>query len=197
MAEALQIDLERHSPWAKRGAIIGIGLTLVMLLGWLAPARHQPTELLSPGGEQDYLRRVERMFAGAKRRIWVMLFVIRPDAGSPVDGLLSALADAKSRGVDVRVVLDRPRADAGADERTRNREAATWLTDHGIAVTWDEAERTTHAKVLLIDDRAIIGSHNWTRSALLLNRELSVVTTDRPVISGIEQAFLTVPGFVR
>ena len=73
--------------------------------------------------------------------------------------------------------------------------AEAWLAAHGIPVVWDEVSRTSHAKVLLIDDQqALVGSHNWTRAALLDNREASVLLTDPTQVGPIRDLLATIPG---
>ena len=65
-----------------------------------------------------------------------------------------------------------------------------------MKVVLDEEKTTTHAKIVIIDGRtAVVGSHNWTGSALSRNREASLLIDDRPVIAEIENLLLGVPGF--
>jgi phosphatidylserine/phosphatidylglycerophosphate/cardiolipin synthase-like enzyme len=193
MADLLTIDLHPPSPWWRRILIGSIALLAIAAFAWTGAANDRP-RVLGVGGEDDYARDVERRFAGARTRIWIMLFVVRSEYDGPVRAMMQALADARGRGVDVVVMLDRPRADDERDAE-RNQAAARWLSEHDVRVVWDEPERTSHAKVLLIDDVAVVGSHNWTRSALVANRELSVLEHDPAVIAMLERRFHEVPGF--
>ena len=60
----------------------------------------------------------------------------------------------------------------------------------------DEEDRTTHAKVLVVDDRhVIVGSHNWTRSALAANREWSVEIDDAVIAHHIQAELSSLPGW--
>jgi phosphatidylserine/phosphatidylglycerophosphate/cardiolipin synthase-like enzyme len=56
------------------------------------------------------------------------------------------------------------------------------MRDHGIAVIFDSPRRRTHTKALVIDRTVVfIGSHNFTRSALQNNHELSVLIISKEV----------------
>ena len=127
-----------------------------------------------------------------------MVFVCHPEDGGsgPVRDLLATLGAARARGIDVRVVLDLGREwDTGAIS-DKHREAQAILAAHGVPVVLDEIERTTHPKVVLVDaEHAVIGSHNWTRSAFVRNREVSTWHRDPDLVARLEPLFLAVPGF--
>ena len=186
----------RHRWLAPVLATVAIAGCL-LALGLAGVARRPPTDLLvtMPGEPLAYARAAERLIAGARRRVWVMQYVVRVDDG-PVGALLTALAAARARGVEVRVALDRGKLYGSDAPDPKNDAAAAWLAEHGIPVAWDEEGRTSHAKVLLVDDAtAVIGSHNWTRSALVDNREVSAVVTDPRQVARIRELVASVPGW--
>jgi phosphatidylserine/phosphatidylglycerophosphate/cardiolipin synthase-like enzyme len=81
----------------------------------------------------------------------------------PVMQLTDALARAASRRVCVRVL--------GSNALTRAR-----LEQLGIKCRGLYAEKMVHAKVMVIDDEVvIIGSHNYTASAMFRNLEISII----------------------
>lgn len=169
----------------------------LLVLGLIGIARRPPADLLvtMPGEPLSYVRTAERMIAGAKSRIWVMQYVVRFDDG-PVGSLLAALVAARARGVEVRVALDRGRKFGSDEPDPKNDATAAYLAEHGIPVVWDEDGRTSHAKILLVDDAAaVIGSHNWTRSALVDNREVSALITDPAQVARIRELIASVPGW--
>jgi len=89
-----------------------------------------------------------------------------------------ALIRAASRGVKVRVYLER----SGYDDKLNksNRKVAEQLTVAGVRVIFESPKTTTHNKMVVIDRRyAIVGSHNFTQSALKYNHELSLLVEDR------------------
>ena len=89
-----------------------------------------------------------------------------------------ALIRAAARGVTVRVYLER----SGYDDKLNdtNRKVADQLTAGGVRVIFESPKTTTHNKMVVIDRRyAIVGSHNFTQSALKYNHELSLLVDDR------------------
>jgi phosphatidylserine/phosphatidylglycerophosphate/cardiolipin synthase-like enzyme len=79
--------------------------------------------------------------------------------------ILAALADAKRRGVDVRVILDK------SDVRGRERGAA-YVAAAGIPVWIDYRPAIAHNKVIIIDGEDLItGSFNFTEAAQEKNAE--------------------------
>jgi len=93
----------------------------------------------------------------------------------------AALGDAVTRGVRVRIILERH--PYGGDTGSAQ-EASRYLTNHGVQVTWGgPAFRFTHAKVLVADEaRAWIGTMNWTPSSFMRNRDFAAVVDDPTVV---------------
>ncbi len=183
-------------PQLQRWALVLCLAIGVLVLGWVAPGREPPPRVVlgGPGYELDYAREAQRLIDGAQRRIWLLMYVVRPDDG-PVGSLLSALAAAKARGVDVRVCLDLGAVRDGEPD-LKHEAAYAWLQGHGVAVILDEAGTTSHGKVLVADSRRILsGSHNWTRSALTSNREASWLVDDPAIAARIEAWMSAIPGW--
>lgn len=79
--------------------------------------------------------------------------------------IAQALVDAKKRGVDVQVILDK-------SQRTERYSGATFLAHEGIPVSIDADHRIAHNKVMIIDGQTVItGSFNFTKSAESGNAE--------------------------
>lgn len=185
-----------RNPLLKSSVIILMIVTGLGLLGWLGVSRRPPTAVVITGPSEPlaYAHVAERMIAGAQHRIWLLQYVIRPDDDGVVTGLLSALAAAHARGVEVRVGLDAGMMYGSKQRDSKNDAAAAWLAAHGITVVWDETDCISHAKILIVDDHAaLVGSHNWTRSALTTNREVSVVVTDPQQIARIRELVAGLP----
>ena len=199
MGLPLQPELTPWSAGQRRTMVLTVLALSVFLLGALSYARQEPPRLLGSHGRpgiEDYHTAALRLIAGAKHRVTIAIYVIRVDEDGPVDHVFRALGDAVQRGVDVRVVLDR-----GVDWRTgapdtKHVEPAKQLAKLGVRVVLDEEDRTTHAKVLVVDERhVIVGSHNWTRSALAANREWSVQIDDREVARQIQAELSLLSGW--
>lgn len=130
--------------------------------------------------DQAYEARVRALIAGARSGVDLVMFsaVLPDDAGAthPVRLMLEAVIERHRAGIPVRVVLDQG-APPGRDRPSAH--AFRVLAEAGVAVRWDEDERTTHIKALVVDRRwCVLGSHNWTFSALRRNREQSLLVDD-------------------
>jgi cardiolipin synthase A/B len=89
-------------------------------------------------------------------------------------GVINDLVRARNRGVDVRIVLPRVN-DFKAGGRS-NLVNANYLLQHGVRVYFYPG--MTHAKALLVDDWACVGSANLNHLSLRLCQEHNVATSD-------------------
>jgi len=109
----------------------------------------------------------------AEREIWVEQPYVSDDK------LVNELIAARGRGVDVRVVLP-----ASGDSRFMNSAnllAARALVKRGVRVYVYPG--MTHVKAALYDGWACVGSANFDKLSLRVNRETNVATSD-PVFAG-------------
>ena len=91
--------------------------------------------------------------------------------------IIKALSQAKQRGVDVRAILDK------SNEQERY-SAATFLTNHGIAVLIDDKPAIAHNKVMVLDGVDVItGSFNFTKSAQERNAENVLLIKQEPQLA--------------
>ncbi len=170
------------------GALIGAAATYLALQALRQQAAAGAELELLPN--RAYFERVSRLIAGARRSVYVVMFVMKYDPNEsperdPANRLITLLVDAAARGVDVRVVVD---------DTTKQSypETIAFLKSKGVPVKLDpKAGVTTHAKLVIVDGScAVIGSHNWTQSALASNNELSVLTCSREVVEGATRYFM-------
>jgi phosphatidylserine/phosphatidylglycerophosphate/cardiolipin synthase-like enzyme len=83
-----------------------------------------------------------------------------------------ALLDAKKRGVDVRVILDK-------SQTSERYSSADFLANSGIPTKIDRAHAIAHNKVMIIDDQTVItGSFNFTKAAEQRNAENLLIIRD-------------------
>lgn len=83
--------------------------------------------------------------------------------------IAKALSEAKKRGVDVRVILDK-------SQETEQYSSATFLANAGIPVHIDREFQIAHNKIMIIDGIDVItGSFNFTKAAENANAENCLV----------------------
>jgi phosphatidylserine/phosphatidylglycerophosphate/cardiolipin synthase-like enzyme len=88
-----------------------------------------------------------------------------------------ALVDAKKRGVDVQVILDK-------SQRTERYTSATFLANEGVPTYIDPVHKIAHNKVMVIDGETVItGSFNFTKAAESGNAENLLVITHAPELA--------------
>lgn len=143
---------------------------------------------------RQYFPEVLGLFNAATQRIRVVMYGISYSpkyAGGKVNQLVEALAVARARGVDVAVVVDL--SDYNRLLNKVNRPAKEYLAAAGVAVFDDPAKITTHAKMIVADDVAVIGSVNWGKDALEKRNETGVVVRD-PEIADYFATYFDQPG---
>jgi phosphatidylserine/phosphatidylglycerophosphate/cardiolipin synthase-like enzyme len=125
--------------------------------------------------DRDYLPALLGGIDEARREIALTVFFFKTNGfkDNQPDMVLSHLREAAQRGVKVSVVAEQ--GQEGDNVGMDNAATAKKLKAAGIAVCMDAPDRTTHAKMVVIDRRYLfVGSHNLTQSALKYNREVSV-----------------------
>lgn len=117
---------------------------------------------------EGYFLRVDKALKKARKSIFIAMYIISLGKGmdNPANMLAQDLIDAKKRGVEVKVILDRTKSGKTFSD-IQNREAFILLTAAGVEVNFDSPERKTHDKFLVVDEKiTIVGNHNWTKNAL-------------------------------
>ncbi|KAI9499426.1 hypothetical protein BDB00DRAFT_782944 [Zychaea mexicana] len=95
-----------------------------------------------------------------------------------------ALAQAKRRGVDVRIISDNEQRDAKGSDVIRLHE------EEGIPYKMDSGDQFMHNKFAVIDQRMVLtGSFNWSISARYHNKENVLVTNIDSVVQAYQKEF--------
>lgn len=135
----------------------------------------------------DYYKRANPLITGAKKSITMVTYGMNLDPKYP-DSELYKLAKemekAVKRGVTVRVILEQ--ANYNASVNSLNKAAAKDLKGRGLKVRRDALERITHAKVLICDDQAILGSNNWGYGGFTLYHEVGLSTNSSQVVTELK-----------
>ena len=131
--------------------------------------------------DDKYFAVVNQELKEAKKSIYVAIYTIAIDSSDPLSPqniLLQNLIDAKKRGLDVKVYLDKsiPFGELSGLEGLldKNEVAYLLLSQSGVDVRYVTAGLRLHDKLIIIDEETVIsGSANWTFSSLKRNSENS------------------------
>jgi len=130
---------------------------------------------------EDYFPALLKAIDEAQSEIFISIFSFKAGVhkNNYPDRILGHLAKAVKRGVNVTVILETT-GKQGDELTAQNRQTGKLLDEKGVKVYYDNPQTTTHTKLIVIDERMVIlGSHNWTQSALKHNNEISILM-DRP-----------------
>ena len=179
--------------FCKKNIIVSLG-GLILIIGALSSATASekfgaiysdqsgcPAVLLT---NEDYFPALIKAIDEAQSEIFISIFSFKAGVhkNSYPDRILGHLAKALKRGVKVTVILEiTGRGDD--DLSVQNRQTGKLLEETGVKVYFDSPRKTTHTKLIAIDERLVIlGSHNWTQSALKHNNEISILL-ERPELA--------------
>lgn len=148
-------------------------IALATLLS-LTPLAHAAPDIqvgFSPEGSAQKL--VLETIAGAKHSIQMLAYAFQaPD-------IMQALVDARKRGVDVRVVIDKKR-----NQGKTSRAAMDFVTRNGVELRTNSHFHIHHDKTIIVDGNTVeTGSFNFAPSAETANSENVVVIRDMPEVS--------------
>ena len=106
--------------------------------------------------------------------------------------ILGHLAKAVKRGVKVTVILET--TGSLSDElNIQNRETGKLLEEKAVKVYFDSPYKTTHTKLIVIDQRLVIlGSHNLTQAAMKYNNEISILLDNPELAKRARDYILTI-----
>lgn len=149
-----------------------------------------PYGTVTPIGGGQYLERAGPVIDRATRRVWVTMYQMGWDANtsSTVHRIVTKLANAVGRGIDVRVILEDSDWNDTLDQA--NREAALELEARGIDVRFETEETTTHSKMVVADDTVVLYSGNWVYSGLESNHEAGAAVASTPLANQAATYFL-------
>jgi cardiolipin synthase len=141
--------------------------------------------------DREYFNIVQTCFREARSSIGVMMFeaaYYERYLNSPTNLLIRELIAARRRGVEVKVILEKRKE--GDRTQKNNMKTGRMLSEAGVQVAYDPVAVTTHTKLLIIDGEiSIVGSTNWTYSALEKNHEVSVLIRSPEVAKDLQDYF--------
>ncbi len=136
---------------------------------------HIPIRLLfTKPGDSQILRTQLAAITRARQRIYIQ------NAYFTSDDIIYELAQARRRGVDVRIIMPY-QSDSGIINRSNIRAINTML-DNGIRVFVYPGE--SHIKGAIYDDWICLGSANFDQLSLRMNKELNIATSNPVAVQG-------------
>lgn len=164
---------------------------------WADPVKEPGVEMCRLGNadiwfNRHYFPNALKLFQGARKRIYVIVYGMNVGPpGSKVRDLLAELARAKKRGVDVRVMLDASEGKFAEKNMEFNDEAVRFIESAGVPAKFDSTGIVSHAKILLVDDIAVVGGTNWGRGPLELYNDCNVAVRRMEAVRRFSEAFLS------
>lgn len=155
-------------------------VAVALPLGLLAPAASATTSKYTLVTEPtDAYQKIYALINAATSKLDMTMYELT-DTTAEHD-----LANAASRGVTVRVILDVNR------EKSNNQTAYTYLAGHGVHVVWAATKyAATHQKTITVDGTtSAIMSGNLTSQYYSTSRDFAVLDTNLIDIAAIEKVF--------
>jgi len=158
----------------------------------IPPACAMPAENVKVINDRAYFSNVNQLLLNAKKNIYMIMFsayYYDRYPNSPTNVLLKDLVEAKRRGVDVRVVLEQS-AHSSSPGAVQNGRVIEFLKQYGITYKLDSPYIRTHAKLLIVDGLyTVVGSTNWSYSAMEKNHETAVIIKSPQVANSYMEYF--------
>lgn len=162
-----------------RIVVLTAALALAACQAMPTPASSPPPAVFVEPGDGAYP--ILKQIAEAEQSIRAAFYLLSDE------DVIGALAEARERGVDVRVILEESPF-GGGESNGRAREI---LIQSRVAVMWGNPTfRYTHIKAMVVDDEtAIVMTLNPTRSAFTRNREFGLILRDPDAVAEIAAVF--------
>lgn len=138
---------------------------------------------VEPVNNQYYLPKIMELISGAETSIKVIMYNMMwyskyPD--SPSNKLINELCKAAKKKIKITVILNHDRKNGKIINE--NKEAGDILKKAGVNVLYDPLDQTTHAKLMIIDNRfVVIGSFNWSYYSIEKNNEVAVIIDSKEI----------------
>ncbi|PID87606.1 hypothetical protein CSB07_00605 [Candidatus Gracilibacteria bacterium] len=128
------------------------------------------------------LEKIVKDIKSAQKRVFVEVYILTEKR------IVEALKNAKIRGVDVRVILEKNLYKAN----NLNNKAFNYLKKNNVNIIWSNPENYSlnHTKLMIIDSKAYISTGNFTHSSFFFNRDFFIYTKDKKVLNDLEEIFL-------
>jgi cardiolipin synthase len=173
-----QLQYELDKTWARAGLLGDVGNFLAFIKGKRSHnsenASVYPLRILQTRSfDSDIYKAQVAAIRNARS------YILIQNAYFSDDRILYELAVARRRGVDVRVIL--PTRGNHGPMNSSNRVAINQMLQHGIRVY--RFPGMSHIKAAIFDGWACVGSANFDKLSLKVNKELNLATSDPATVS--------------
>jgi len=186
--------------YIRKSVLIGLSVVFLMTSAVSALAAEKPDKHCCENrpavilANESFLPALIKSIDEAQNEILMSLFSFKAGKhkDSYPDQIASHLVQAVKRGVKVYIVLET--SDKPSEELSmQNRKTGNFLQSRGVTVFYDSPRRTTHTKLIVIDQKLVLlGSHNFTQSALKYNNEISVLLKNPELAANARRYILTI-----
>ena len=179
-----QLQFESDKAWARSSLFGDLANAFRFLQGKKERADRDgyPVRILQTKNFDSQIHRAQIAAIQNARR-----YILIQNAYFSDDRTLFELAKARRRGVDVRVII--PSAGNHGPLNASNKVTINTLLDHGIRVY--EFPGMSHVKAAIFDGWACIGSANFDKLSLEVNKELNLATSNPDTVDALlDQVFI-------
>jgi len=142
---------------------------------------------------RDYYSTASGIFKDANKTINGIMYNMKfysDDPENEIMKLIDELIVAAARGVEVKIILEQ--SDWNDDVNADNYATGEYLENYGVEVRYDPLTITTHCKTFTVDTNIVlVGSTNWSYSAVNLNNEANVLLEGREIAERFLSYFQT------
>jgi len=178
------LQFESDKAWARGGMFGDMAGLVQTLRGKRADAEDDgyPVRVLQTRNFDSQIHRAQ-IAAIRNARSYILI----ENAYFSDDETLYELARARRRGVDIRIII--PSQGNHGPLNASNRVTINRLLEHGIRVY--EYPGMSHVKAAIFDGWASVGSANFDKLSLEVNKELNLATSDPQTVDALlEQVFI-------
>lgn len=163
-----------------------LATVFLLLFGALEALTFPVLPLWSSSENPLYLQKIPALLSKAEKEILAALSDVRAYAEGTTEPLLSALADAAGRGVQVHLLVEKSNRPFFPEQEA----ALARLRQAGVEVWEDPPDITLHTKFLVIDQRwVVVGSTHWTKTALTASVQVDLALEEPELASAFRQFF--------
>lgn len=179
-------------------------VAFVVCTSYSSPSFGLPADDIVPLVDDQYYPQVHQLLTAAKKSIFCVMYIadINPKYNRGWEyALVHALINAHRRGVTVTVIFDQnimfwEKGKKRNEIERKSHKAYGLLKRNGVPVYYDSENRVVHSKILVIDGYiTILGSANWTYSALKKNHEASVLIKSHSVAEAFLEELKKIPKY--